>query len=375
MISGSAASTPQTLLSSFTTLRVGGPARRMVRAHDEAALLQAVQAADAQGEPLLLIGGGSNLLIADDGFPGTVVLIGGGPREPEIVGEGDGHVDVRVAAGHPWDDLVALTVGRGWAGLEALSGIPGLAGATPVQNVGAYGAEVSQVLLSVHAWDRHEGRLLTLANEDLGFSYRNSLLKRTTVGASPRYVVLSILLRLRKDPLGAPVRYAELARSLGVEVGDRAPAQLVRETVLRLRAAKGMVLDPEDPDTNSAGSFFTNPVVERAVAERLPPAAPRWPVASGPKGRVKLSAAWLIENAGFAKGFGLPGSSAPSGSDGFGLTGGRASLSTKHTLAITNRGGAKAADLLRLARTVRDGVEDAFGVRLEPEPLLVGCTL
>src|SRR5690625_542888 len=140
MISGSAASTPQTLLSSYTTLRVGGPARRMVRAHDEAALLQAVQAADAQGEPLLLIGGGSNLLIADDGFPGTVVLIGGGPREPEIVGEGDGHVDVRVAAGHPWDDLVALTVGRGWAGLEALSGIPGLAGATPVQNVGAYGA-------------------------------------------------------------------------------------------------------------------------------------------------------------------------------------------------------------------------------------------
>ena len=347
----------------------------MVRAHDEAALLQAVQAADAQGEPLLLIGGGSNLLIADDGFPGTVVLIGGGPREPEIVGEGDGHVDVRVAAGHPWDDLVALTVGRGWAGLEALSGIPGLAGATPVQNVGAYGAEVSQVLLSVHSWDRHEGRLLTLANEDLRFSYRNSLLKRTTVGTSPRYVVLSILLRLRKDPLGAPVRYAELARSLGVEVGDRAPAQLVRETVLRLRAAKGMVLDPEDPDTNSAGSFFTNPVVERAVAERLPPAAPRWPVASGPKGRVKLSAAWLIENAGFAKGFGLPGSSAPSGSDGFGLTGGRASLSTKHTLAITNRGGAKAADLLRLARTVRDGVEDAFGVRLEPEPLLVGCTL
>ncbi|MFN8074807.1 MAG: UDP-N-acetylmuramate dehydrogenase [Kineosporiaceae bacterium] len=341
-------------LADLTTLGVGGPARRVVAAADAAALVEAVGSADAAGEPVLLVGGGSNLLVGDAGFDGTVVLVASRGVLVEAA-DACGGVMITVAAGHPWDELVALTVERGWRGVEALSGIPGSTGATPVQNVGAYGQEVAQTLARVRTWDRQERRIVTFASAECGFGYRDSRFKRERFAGGPRYVVLEVTFQLVISDLGAPVRFGELARALGVEAGGRAPLARVREEVLRLRAGKGMVLDARDADTRSAGSFFTNPVLPRALADALPAEAPRFEV--GPD-LVKTSAAWLIEHAGFPKGYGLPGP---------------ASLSTKHTLALTNRGGATAADVLDLARTVRDGVQTAFGVRLEPEPVLVGC--
>jgi UDP-N-acetylmuramate dehydrogenase len=355
-------------LAPLTTVGVGGPARRYVEAKSEAGIIDAVRTADEAGEQLLIIGGGSNLVIDDDGWPGTVLHIAS--TGYSAVEEGSGTVLLRAEAGQPWDELVETTVSNGWSGLEALSGIPGLTGATPVQNVGAYGADVSQTIASVRTWDRQEGAARTFANVELGFGYRDSVLKRSTANGSPRYVVLSVEFRLEQDSLGAPVRYAELARSLGVEAGQRAAAGDVRREVLRLRASKGMVLDPADRDTFSTGSFFTNPIVDPAVAEALPDGAPRWPAGE----QVKLSAAWLIDHAGFGKGFGLVGT-ANGPIDGFAVAGGRASLSTKHTLAITNRGSATAADILAVARSVRDGVEATFGIRLHPEPLLINCSL
>ena len=349
-------------LASLTTARVGGPARRYLEAETEDELIIAVRAADEAGEPLLIIGGGSNLLISDEGFDGAVIRIA--TRGMEIR-EAEGNTAVlRAEAGQPWDELVAYTLSQGYSGLEALSGIPGLAGATPVQNVGAYGADVSQSILSVRAWDRQERRVTEFSNADLGFGYRDSVLKRSTVNGSPRYVVLSVEFALAKGHTSAPVRYAELARALDTDLGERADAVDVRREVLRLRAGKGMVLDASDPDTYSTGSFFTNPIVGEDTAAALPEDAPRYPVAEA--GRVKLSAAWLISHAGFRKGFGLDPA------DG---TGGRASLSTKHTLAVTNRGEATAEDLLAVARAVADGVEKAFGIRLHPEPVLVNCVL
>ncbi len=233
-------------------------------------------------------------------------------------------------------------------GVEALSGIPGSVGATPIQNVGAYGQEVSQTIASVRVWDRRLRGVRTFANADCGFGYRTSRFKADPL----RHVVLSVTFQLRQGDLGAPVEYAELARTLGVELGQRAPLVDVRRAVLDLRRGKGMVLDPDDHDTWSAGSFFTNPV----VLDAAPEGAPSW---SQPDGRVKTSAAWLIEHAGFAKGYGTD----------------RVALSGKHTLALTNRGGATTADLLRLALEVRDGVELAYGIRLVNEPVLVGCSL
>jgi len=267
--------------------------------------------------------------------------------------EGDdptcGGVIVTVAAGEPWDPFVAQAVERQWVGLEALSGIPGSVGATPIQNVGAYGQEVSQTLASVRVWDRRLRGHRSFAAADCGFGYRTSRFK-----ADPgRHVVLSVTYQLRQGSLGGPVAYAELARTLGVELGERAALADVRRAVLALRGGKGMVLDPADHDTWSAGSFFTNPVVEPAV---VPAGAPSWPQ---PDGRAKTSAAWLIEHAGFGKGYGD----------------GPARLSTKHTLALTNRGDATTGDLLALAREVRDGVEQRFGIRLVNEPVLVGCSL
>jgi UDP-N-acetylmuramate dehydrogenase len=259
---------------------------------------------------------------------------------------------VTVAAGEDWDAFVARAVAEGWSGVEALSGIPGSVGATPVQNVGAYGQEVADTVVRVRCWDRAERAVRTLTADRCEFGYRSSRFKRDP----GRFVVLEVTFQLRLADLGAPVRYAELARRLGVRPGDRAPAVEVREAVLRLRAGKGMVLDEADHDTWSAGSFFTNPVLSAADADRLPPEAPRWPQ---PDGRVKTSAAWLIEHAGFGKGYGE----------------GRVRLSTKHTLALTNRGDATTAELLELAREVRAGVEERFGVRLVNEPVLVGCSL
>ena len=355
-------------LAPLTTVGVGGPARHYVEAKSENGIIEAVRGADESGAQLLIIGGGSNLVIADGGWPGTVVRIAS--TGYSVAEDGTGSVLLDVEAGQPWDELVDFSVRQGLSGLEALSGIPGLTGATPVQNVGAYGADVSQTIVSVRTWDRQERAAKVFTAAELGFGYRDSLLKRSTVNGSPRYVVLSVRFRLEQTSLSAPVRYAELARSLGVEAGQRAGAADVRREVLRLRASKGMVLDPADRDTFSTGSFFTNPIVDPAVAGTLPEGAPRWPAGQ----QVKLSAAWLIDHAGFGKGFGLAGTG-NGAVDGFAVAGGRASLSTKHTLAITNRGTASAADILAIARTVRDGVESAFGIRLHPEPLLINCRL
>ncbi|NIJ14723.1 UDP-N-acetylmuramate dehydrogenase [Saccharomonospora amisosensis] len=341
----------QEALREHTTLRLGGPARRFVTASTTGELVSLVRELDAAGESVLLLGGGSNLVVADAGFAGTVVRIGT-----------TGWDDDGVAAGQNWDDYVAATIAAGLGGLECLSGIPGSAGATPIQNVGAYGCEISQVLRSIDLYDRRSGAIRTIAAADLGFAYRTSVLKGTDSG-----IVLRVRFSLHTDGLSAPIRYAELATALGTEVGARVPAAEAREAVLALRARKGMVLDPADHDTWSAGSFFTNPVVaDDQVTDVLARIAevvgadvpvPRYPADGG----VKLSAAWLIERAGFGKGYPGPG--------------GRVRLSTKHTLALTNRGAATTADLLALAREVRDGVLNTFGVTLRPEPLLINCQL
>jgi UDP-N-acetylmuramate dehydrogenase len=353
-------SAPGQRLSELTTLRLGGPARAVVAPSSEAELVATVTVLDRAGEPVLLVGGGSNLVVADDGFPGTVVRLvtRGVTREGRA-----GDVLLTAAAGEPWDGLVAACVADGLAGVEALSGIPGLAGATPLQNVGAYGQEVADTVTEVRVLDRTTGQVGTLDAASCGFGYRTSVLR-----GSGRYLVLAVTMRLRTGGLSTPVRYPELARALGVEVGHQAPVQAVRDVVLALRRAKGMVVDataaategatttPTDPDTVSAGSFFTNPVLDALAAERLPTGAPRYPATGG---RVKTSAAWLIEQAGFARGYGH----------------GPARISSKHTLALTNTGGATTSELLDLAREIRAGVAARFGVVLEPEPVLVGCTL
>jgi UDP-N-acetylmuramate dehydrogenase len=343
-------------LAGLTTLRVGGPARRLVTATTTHEIIDLISVCDSAGEPVLVLAGGSNLLVGDAGFDGTVVRIATRGITEDDASACAG-VTVRVAAGEPWDDLVALTVERGLAGIEALSGIPGSTGATPVQNVGAYGQEVADTIATVRAWDRQEGRIRTLAAADAEFAYRTSRLKQERFRGGPRFVVLEMTFQLRIADLGGALRYAELARALGVDVGARAPLADVREAVLALRRRKGMVLDEADHDTWSAGSFFTNPVLDADRAAALPPDAPRWPQ---PDGSVKTSAAWLIEHAGFGRGYGMPGPAA---------------LSTKHTLALTNRGDASAADLVRLAQELRDGVRSAFGITLEPEPVLVGVQL
>lgn len=336
-------------LADYTTFHLGGPARRFVTATDVDALQAAVTEADEAGEPVLLLGGGSNLLVADEGFAGTVVRIATSGVDVE---SSDEVIIATVAAGESWDGFVVRAVESGWAGVECLSGIPGLVGSTPIQNVGAYGADVAQVISAVRVFDRRERAGVTLSAAQCRFGYRDSLFKR-----SPgRYIVLSVEMRLRTSDLSEPVRYPELANRLNVAVGDRAPIGDVRDAVVALRRSKGMVIDPQDHDTWSAGSFFTNPFVTPQQAAMLPAEAPRFPQDDG---TVKTSAAWLISHAGFAKGFGTP----------------PATLSTKHVLALTNRGGASAADILGLARTVRAGVERAYGIVLEPEPNLVGCAL
>jgi len=334
-------------LADLTTLRLGGPAAELVEAHDEDRLVEAVRSADESGTPVLVVGGGSNLVVADEGYDGRVVVV----RNVGLRSEGDtcGGAYVEVGAGESWDDVVATAVDRGWVGIEALAGIPGTTGATPIQNVGAYGQEVSQTLARVRTWDRLLKGVRTFAAADCGFGYRTSRFKQDP----GRHVVLSVTFQLTLGDLGAPVRYAELARALGVEIGDRAPAAAVREAVLGLRRGKGMVLDPDDHDTWSTGSFFTNPVVPAA---EVPEGAPTWPQADD---LVKTSAAWLIERAGFTKGYGND----------------RVRLSSKHTLAITNRGSARTSDVLDLAREIRDGVRERFGIELVNEPVLVGCAL
>ena len=337
-------------LADHTTLRVGGAARRFEVARTERDLIDVVTDCDERGEPLLVLGGGSNLLIADDGFPGTVVRVALTGLDADV--STCGGAAVRVAAGEDWDDVVAYAVEQEWSGLETLSGIPGSVGATPIQNVGAYGSDVSQTITSVRTWDRVDRTQRTFPVSECGFAYRSSRFKREP----GRYVVLEVGFQLPLGSLGAPIAYPELAGRLGTQQGGRVPATLVRDTVLDIRRGKGMVLDAADHDTWSAGSFFTNPLLTVAEAASLPDDAPRFPAEDG---RVKTSAAWLIQHAGFAKGHAR----------------GPAALSTKHVLALTNRGDATAEDLVALAREVRDGVERRFGVRLVPEVNLVGLSL
>lgn len=339
-----------TTLAELTTLGVGGPAHELTIADSEAALVEQVRDADARGIPLLVLGGGSNLLVGDDGFDGRVVCVRStGVRVDD---SGCGGVWVNVAAGENWCALVDRAVDEGWIGIEALAGIPGSVGATPLQNVGAYGQEVASTIARVRSFDRVRGEVVVHAVGDCGFGYRTSRFRAERVGESSRYVVLGVEFQFPAGTLSAPIAYVELARSLGVAVGTRVPMAEVREAVLALRRSKGMVLDPSDPDTRSAGSFFINPIVPADFP--LPDVAPRWPVECG----AKVSAAWLIERAGFARGFALPGS--------------RAALSSKHTLAITNRGGATAAELLELAESIQSGVYSAFGIMLHREPRVVG---
>jgi UDP-N-acetylmuramate dehydrogenase len=356
-----------TSLADYTTLGLGGPAKAFVDASTETALIDAVTAADASGEPVLILGGGSNLVIADEGFPGTVIHVN--TRGVAYADAADGHVDVTVAAGEDWDDVVAAAVDGGLAGLECLSGIPGRAGATPIQNVGAYGHEVAEVITNVRVFDRLTGHVQIIPNESCHFAYRTSCFKSGgSGGSSPRgnggparSVVLGVTFRLARNPLSMPVKYAELAAQLGVQMGERAGVGEVRSGVLKIRARKGMVLNPGDPDTKSAGSFFTNPVLDAEQFARLAATAPGpVPRFDAGDGKVKVPAAWLIEHAGFGKGYGAPG---------------RARISAKHTLALINAGGATTTELLALAREIRDGVRAAFGVTLTPEPILVGVTL
>ncbi|MET7299222.1 UDP-N-acetylmuramate dehydrogenase [Embleya sp. NPDC005575] len=342
-------------LASLTTLRLGGPARRLHTATTTDAVLATVRAADEQGTPLLVLGGGSNLVVGDDGFPGDVLRIA-------TTGLRVDGTRVSVEAGVPWDDVVTAAVAAGLSGIECLAGIPGSAGATPVQNVGAYGQEVAETITSVAVYDRTEHGLRTLTAAECRFTYRHSVFK-----GDDRFVVLRVCFGLRDDAgRSAPIRYAELARTLGVEPGERVPVAAARAAVLDLRRGKGMVLDPADHDTWSAGSFFTNPILTHdAFAELTARTArhlgPEVTPPCYPSGadHVKTSAAWLIERSGFAKGYGQ----------------GRARISTKHTLALTNRGEASTEDLLTLAREVRDGVHEAFGVTLVNEPVLINAKL
>ena len=341
-------------LADLTTLRLGGPPRRFVEAHDEDELVALVREADAADEPLLVLAGGSNVVVGDDGFPGTVVhvLTSGVERDD---------ASFVVQAGEPWDPFVAARVGEGLAGIECLSGIPGSIGATPIQNVGAYGQEIAEVITSVRVLTRANGEVTELAPEECGFSYRSSAFKREP----GEWVVLAVTFQLDPQPHSRPIRYTELARKLGVELGDSAPLADVREAVLELRRAKGMVLDRHDPDSVSAGSFFTNPILdpahfkelERRIAADLGPdvRVPNWPE---PDGQVKTSAAWLVERAGFGPGYGAPGP---------------IMVSTKHSLALTNRGGGTTAELVTLACEIQVGVRKRFGVELTPEPVFVGA--
>ena len=340
-------------LAPLTTMGVGGPAKECFSAHDQGALVDAVRTADAAGTAVLILGGGSNVIIGDAGFPGVVILV----RNRGIaVREEPDRVSLVIDAGEPWDEVVALAVAQGWPGIEALSGIPGLSGATVIQNVGAYGQDIAEVLSGVRALDRLTGDVVHLDASQCGLRYRGSRFK----DEPHRWVVLSVTLTLRsaRGAATSPVAYEQLAAALHVDTGAPVEIGRIRDAVLGLRAQKGMIIDPCDPESRSVGSFFTNPVLDPAVAAGIDPACPRYPDPAG----VKLSAAWLIESAGIDRGFpGRP--DAP------------ARVSRKHVLALVNAGSASAADIVALAGTIRDRVLSVHGVLLEPEPTLVGCQL
>jgi len=335
-------------LHNYTSLRVGGPAKSIVNVATEAEIIAAIEA--ASDSPVLIIGGGSNVLIADSGFEGTVIHIANNQAESEV--DACSGATLTIGAGEDWDQFVATTISRGFAGLETLSGIPGTVGAAPIQNIGAYGHEVSEFITRVRTYDRHAKAIKTFTNAECEFEYRSSHFKKHP----GRYIVLSVQFQIRTGEISTPITYTELAKKLGIAVGEKAPVVDTRKAVMELRASKGMLLDPNDKDSWSAGSFFTNPIVSTEVASALPEGAPKWPTADG---RVKTSAAWLIEHSGIDKG----------------QTHGGARISTKHVLALTNSGDATAEELVELAREVRASVQEKFGIILEPEVNLIGITL
>ncbi len=337
-------------LSNFTTLKVGGPAQKIVHAHTEDELVEFVKAADKAGEQVLILGGGSNLLISDAGFAGTVIRVESKGNALDYDACSGGMIEV--SAGEDWDKFVALTIEKGFADLESLSGIPGTIGGAPIQNIGAYGHEVSETIARVKAYDRTKGEITTFTNEQCRFSYRNSVFK----AEAGRYVILNVAFQLRKGEQSLPITYAELAKFLSVNIGDRAPVVEVRKAILQLRGRKGMLIDAGDVNSNSAGSFFVNPILNKDMADKLPADAPRWPQTDG---RVKTSAAWLMEHAGVNKGEKLAG----------------AQISNKHVLALTNSGDATAGDIVELAKRARAKVFEKFGVKLEAEVQLVGLDL
>jgi UDP-N-acetylmuramate dehydrogenase len=336
-------------LAPLTTLRVGGPAARMASLDREEDLAGILTGSAAAGEPVFVLGTGSNVVVGDAGFPGLVLCMA--LRGIEVTREGD-HVRVDVAAGEEWDGFVERAVAEGWRGVACMSGIPGLVGATPIQNVGAYGQEVRDTIAEVRVFDRRSGTFADVAPADCGFDYRTSVFKR-----DDRWIVTRVSFRF-EHAKAESIRYPELSKALGVKEGEPAPASRVRETVIALRRGKGMVLDAGDPESVSAGSFFVNPIVDAATAARVEALAGQRPSGfPAGQGGTKLAAAWLVERAGFARGWTL----------------GRAGVSRKHALAIVNRGGATAAEVLAAARAVRDGVRERLGVTLEPEPVMIGC--
>ena len=345
-------------LAPLTTLRLGGNAARLVTVEGEGEVVEMVGEIDRRGERLLVVGGGSNLVIADTGFEGTVVRMGTRGRTT-VRGSDDGQLLVTAQAGEPWDDFVSAMVDEGLAGVECLSGIPGLVGAVPMQNVGAYGQDVSETIVRLRAYDRERRQVVVIEREECAFAYRSSAFR-----GRDRHVILDVTFALVRSRESRPIRYAELARALGVLENAQVPLAQARATVIELRRKKGMVLDPSDPDTASAGSFFTNPILPAAELETLRlRLGDDGPVPAFPErdGRFKVSAGWLIERAGFSKGF-------------LG-EGGRVAISSKHALALTNRGSATARELVALARRIRDGVHARFGVMLENEPVFVGLAL
>ena len=333
-------------LSNFTTLHVGGPAAEIVHAQSETELISAIESADASGKKVLILGGGSNMLVADAGFDGVVIRIETTGNSYEIDACSGGML--QVSAGDNWDRFVQFTLEKGLANLESLSGIPGTVGGAPIQNIGAYGHEVSEVIARVRAYDRVEKNIHTFTASECEFSYRSSKFKKE----AGRYVILDVTFQLRRGEESLPIQYEELARALNVNVGDRVNTKLVREKVLELRTSKGML----EGDIWSAGSFFTNPIISSEEAAKLPDGAPRWVQADG---RVKTSAAWLMENAGVQKG----------------ERSGGAAISAKHVLALSNAGTASAEDIVALARIAREKVKAEFGITLEPEVQFVGIEL
>jgi UDP-N-acetylmuramate dehydrogenase len=337
-------------LSNFTTLRVGGPAQKIVHAHSEEELIQFVKSADEAKEPVLILGGGSNLLISDAGFAGTVIRVENKGNTLEYDACSGGMIEV--GAGEDWDKFVELTINEGFADLESLSGIPGTVGGAPIQNIGAYGHEAAETIARVRVYDRTAKEIKTFTTAECNFGYRESIFK----SEKDRYVILNVTFQLRKGEQSLPITYVELAKHLGLNVGDRAPVKQVRQAVLELRASKGMLLDSSSNQIMSAGSFFINPIISKADADKLPTDAPRWPQSDG---RIKTSAAWLMEHAGVLKGEKIAG----------------AQISERHVLALTNSGSAKADDIIKLAKVSKQRVYEKFGIELKAEVQLIGLDL